>query len=556
MDSDIDYSKYTEAELVEMFGRLDPRFAPAECARLGQRLTELGYIVTQGDTGPGFAEPSPAKLQKLIGTSRPFECAVEFGKGAGPFSYLERTHNDLGFVGSGRLRTDGVYVDLSGQVGPKHSLLPSLSQHQVQLATRQIANVESQGRLVRFEYGPGEMDAGAITLELPDEDSAAALVAVLPKTRTKDFQPRIKANAEFEAQLVARSPKTPVTFGLVAINVLIFIATLFDGAEWFRPVGNVQIAWGSNFGPYTTDGEWWRLFTSMFIHFGIAHIFFNMLALASFGPLVERLFGSALYLLIYLLAGILGSLASTAWHPALNSAGASGAIFGICGALLAVLLRAGKSFPEDISRPIRYSTLVFLGWALYASVRYSGVDYAAHVGGLVSGFFLGLAAAPPIGGAKLPRPQRIPGLLRMVPIAAALLIAGVWWAQTRAAVLVGDGLYYRTVHSIRSREHAVNGEFNVALKRSRQDPPSLERTLERDVIPFWREAADQLATIELPRNSPHRERLDTLLNISDRRAQAFQLLDEGLRSSDPQVIAAASQQLKQIDQLATRTPDP
>jgi hypothetical protein len=93
MESTIDYSKHTEAELVEMFGRLDPRYAPEECARLGKRLTELGYLVTPGDFGPGSAQPSAAKLKALIGTSQPFESAVEFGKVSAPFSYLEPTHN-------------------------------------------------------------------------------------------------------------------------------------------------------------------------------------------------------------------------------------------------------------------------------------------------------------------------------------------------------------------------------------------------------------------------------------------------------------------------------
>ena len=431
MESEIDYTKHTEAKLVEMFGRMDPRFAPVECARLGKLLSELGYIVTQGDTGPGFAEPSAAKLQALIGAARPFECDVDFGKVSGPFSYLEPMHNDLGFVGSGKFHTDGIYVYLSGQVAPRPGILPPQSRRQVQLASRQIVNVESEGRLVRFEYSAEEGDEGAMTLQLADAATAEALVAVLPKSKTKNFRPQIKASTEFEARLIARSPQTPVTIGLVAMNTVVFIAALFGGAEWFYPVGNVQIAWGSNFGPYTIDGEWWRLVTSLFIHFGLPHVFFNMLALASFGPLVERLYGSMIYLLIYLLTGILGSLASVAWHPAVNSAGASGAIFGILGALLAAQLRAGASFPSNISRPIRYSTLVFLGWALYASLTYKGVDYAAHLGGLTSGFIVGLAAAPPLTGEKLYTRRRLLGLLPMIPVAAVLLMGGLLVGATQ-----------------------------------------------------------------------------------------------------------------------------
>jgi rhomboid protease GluP len=548
MESEIDYSKHSEVELVEMFGRMDPRYAPLECARLGKRLTELGYIVTQGDTEPGFAEPSAAKLQGLIGAARPFECEVDFGKMPGTFRYVEPTHNDFGFVGPGKLLTDGMHLYLSGRVRAAEAALPQIPHREVQLASRQIVNVESQGQFVRFEYGGDyEVDAGAMTLKLAADATAAALVAVLPKATTKDFGPRIKANSEFEASLVARAPRAPVTFGLVAINAVVFVAMLFDGAGWFRPISHVQIAWGSNFGPYTTDAEWWRLLTAVFIHFGLFHILFNMIALVSFGPLVERLYGSLLYLLIYLLTGILASLASISWHPAINSAGASGAIFGILGALLAGPLRAGERFPEDMSRPILRATVIVVGWALYSGFRSQGVDNAAHLGGLASGFILGLAAAPPIRGEKLYSRRYILGLWPIIPTAAILLAGGLWWAQRGAASLSDDGLYYRTAHWVRSREPLVDAEFNSALRHDGRDHTALITTLEKHVIPFWREASDRLAAIELPARSQNDGLLDDLQDLADRRAQAFQLLDTGLRNNDARVIAAAGRELKQAN---------
>jgi rhomboid protease GluP len=97
---------------------------------------------------------------------------------------------------------------------------------------------------------------------------------------------------QFERHLIAQSRRTPVTVGLVALNTLVFLATVLAGAEWLVPRGIVQIAWGSNFGPFTTDGEWWRVLTSLFIHFGVIHLAFNMWALATFGPLAERLYES------------------------------------------------------------------------------------------------------------------------------------------------------------------------------------------------------------------------------------------------------------------------
>jgi membrane associated rhomboid family serine protease len=166
-----------------------------------------------------------------------------------------------------------------------------------------------------------------ITLWLPDSAAAERLATVLPRARTPEFRPQLKGYVEFERSLIARSAHTPVTVALVAINALVFLATVLSGSR--------LIAAGSNLGPYTTDGEWWRLLTSLFLHLGVWHLLFNMWALASFGPLAERLYGSANYLLLYLVAGVTGSLVSISWQPEVNSVGASGAIFGILGSLLA-----------------------------------------------------------------------------------------------------------------------------------------------------------------------------------------------------------------------------
>jgi rhomboid protease GluP len=553
VDSEIDYTKHTESELVEMFGRLDPRYAPAECARLGKYLTDRGYIVTDGSTGPGSAVPSPAKLQSLIGAPQPLEWKVDFGS-ATRFLGLGPAQNSFGFVGSGTMQTDGISVWLSGRVS-RGSSLASLVEENTQLSCQQIANVESEGRLVRFGYYVDYEEDNSICLWLADKSAADKLVANLPKRRTKEFRSQIKADAQFAARLIAQSPKVPVTVALVAINTLVFIATLIAGAEWLIPVGKFQIAWGSNFGPYTADGEWWRLLTSLFIHFGIPHLVLNMIALVMFGPLVERLYGSVNYLLIYLLAGMAGSLASISWQPDVNSAGASGAIFGILGALVAAQLRGGDTFPVDILRPIRDTTLLYLGLSLYAGFRYLGIDNAAHLGGLAAGFLIGLAGAQPITGESSFSRSDLRRSIQLVPVAAVLLAIGFWFAQRASTSMVGEGLYRRSTHWIGVREPTINRIFNAALSldaNDKQNHAALIETLEKDVIPFWREAGDRLAAIQLSSNSPNRTTLEALQDLTDGRADAFQALDDGLRKNDPQAIAKAGQDLKQIEQTAKK----
>ena len=191
MDNEIDYTKCAEPELVDMFGRLDPRYAQAECTRLARFLTERGYIVTDGTTGPGSAAPSPEKLEELIGSTRPFECEVEFGPNKGFLSFMGWTRNHFGFSGSGTLLTDGIYVWISGRVANGGPLM-TLFEENTRLACHQIANVESADRVVRFEYNVLAVRGDTISLWLADSAAAARLVRVLPGRRTKDFHPQFR----------------------------------------------------------------------------------------------------------------------------------------------------------------------------------------------------------------------------------------------------------------------------------------------------------------------------------------------------------------------------
>jgi rhomboid protease GluP len=546
VEGEIDYKKYAESELVDMFGRMDRRYAPAECARLAKYLTDHGYIVTEGDLGPGSAVPSSVKVQELIGSSQPLEWNVDFDNAAKTSSRLTLAQNEFGFVGSGTVQTDGISLCLSGQINDRGSLQDEYTE----LSLQKIANVESDGRLVRFGYNVDEVETDSMCLWLADESAAERLVAVLPKRKTKDSRPQAKADAEFGPKLIAQSPRVPVTLALVAINTLVFVATLIGGAEWLIPVGKMQIAWGSNFGPYTTDGEWWRLLTSLFIHFGIAHLVLNMLALVMFGSLVERLYGSVNYLLIYILAGIAGSLASISWRPEINSAGASGAIFGILGALLAAQLRAKGTFPPDILRPIRSWALVFLGSSVCAAFRYKGIDNAAHLGGLVTGFLIGLAAGRPITGTSGYSRNDMRRSVQLIPAAAVILAVGVWFAQRASASIVGEKLFMRTLHWIVVREPAINKQLRSAVAKDNKDHSALIETLDKEVIPFWREAGDRLDAIKLPPDSPSSSHLDALEDLTDGRADAYQLLDDGLRKGDPKLIIKAGQDLKQLEEAA------
>ena len=130
------------------------------------------------------------------------------------------------------------------------------------------------------------------------------------------------------------SPSFPITIGLVAINVLIFAVMVLRGVSPTNPTPQDAIAFGADFAPLTLGGQWWRLVTSMFVHFGVVHIGLNMWCLWNLGRVAERLLGRFSYVLTYFGSGIFSSIASVYWEPQAASAGASGAIFGLAGVLV------------------------------------------------------------------------------------------------------------------------------------------------------------------------------------------------------------------------------
>lgn len=177
---------------------------------------------------------------------------------------------------------------------------------------------------------------------------------------------------------------TPI---LIYINVAIFLMMFFSGLGFISFNGLDLLNWGANYQPYTTNGEWWRLITSVFLHGGFIHLASNIFGLLFVGIFLEPKLGKTKYLTIYLITGAFASLTSIWWHDATISIGASGAIFGLYGLFLSLLLT--KVFSPDISKVFLITTLIFIGFNVVMGLM-GGIDNAAHIGGLVSGFVIGL----------------------------------------------------------------------------------------------------------------------------------------------------------------------
>jgi len=223
----------------------------------------------------------------------------------------------------------------------------------------------------------------------------------------------------------------------------------------------VMVRFGANFGPFTLSGEWWRLFTYMFLHGGLMHIAFNMWCLWDLGALCESLYGRWTYAAIYLLTGVAAGLASVGWNPGTLSVGASGAIFGLAGALIASFYLGEFSVPRIAIQGTLRSLLFFVGFNVLFGTMMSGIDNAAHGGGLVSGLILGALIAR-----VAPQPdnlvRRASVLLFMVLIVGGAALGIHQWR--------GSGIHFgRSGMDGRQNVDRMIGELQKKVKQSPQD---------------------------------------------------------------------------------------
>jgi rhomboid protease GluP len=212
---------------------------------------------------------------------------------------------------------------------------------------------------------------------------------------------------------------TQIIFG---INAAVFLGMALAGSTIMEFPTAESIQWGANAGALTFSGEWWRLLTNIFIHGGIIHIAFNMWCLWNLGALCESLYGRWTYAGVYLVCGVGASLASAAWNPYRASVGASGAIFGLAGALIAAFKLGEFSVPRAALSGTLRSLGAFVVYNLVFGFALPGIDNTAHIGGLITGLIVGalIAVAAPYQDRPL---RRVAVFLVMVLALAGIAVA-------------------------------------------------------------------------------------------------------------------------------------
>ena len=464
------------------------------------------------------------------------------------YQQFSGTLYNLDFRGAGTLT---VQADGAGFVflGKARALFGG--DQELTLAPEHIRNVQAQGRRVQFatEAGKSGRKRRPFVFYARDAAEAAEIVALLPATRDADA---VAQQAFFERlQEVHGRPGAwwSVTNIIVAANVAMFLVMGVLGAGWFDVASMTPyIAFAANRADATADGEWWRLLTSMFAHYGVIHLLLNMWALSQTGPLVEKLFGRPLYTMLYFGSGLAGGVASLLWHRVhlVWSAGASGAVFGVYGGLIGYMLRERQALPKSVFQPLLKSTLAFAGYNILFGLVSPGIDNAGHVGGLLGGMLLGWLLALPVD-----RDLRAAQVRRRWPLGlaatAGMVGLGVAFAP-QFEYRVADELAWMEVNRAR-------GESETALLRQ-QEPAFTAYTGRKDAGPVtqWLVEASAFYTrwnadLRAMRLAPGRataKRRDWLSGILRRKLKSYEHLRIAVQQGDPRAVAVFREEDRQI----------
>ena len=334
------------------------------------------------------------------------------------------------------------------------------------------------------------------------------------------------------------------TYTIIALNVLVFLLMAFNGAGIIEPDGLVHIQWGSNYKPLTLSGDWWRLFTNTFIHFGIIHLAMNMYCLYMIGIYLEPMLGKTKYVTAYICTGILASLVSLWWHKeTANSAGASGAIFGMYGLFLALLTTS--LIPKAARQPLLQSIGIFIAYNLFFGMK-GGIDNSAHIGGLISGFGIGYIYAHSIKKEK----QEQQKLQWIIPVVIVLTIIPAYEYlqkhkvskdERTAALNELKEAAYKDADKFNEQLTAfdkINASVNDIVANDSLTDETLIKKIDQEGLPQWEQAErliEQTANYDI---SPQAHaKAEKILQYIALRKKEFQLIrqitstqaNEGLR---------------------------
>jgi membrane associated rhomboid family serine protease len=509
-DGQMDFAKYSDAQLQDLRLILDAQRYPLNAARLQQELDRRAAPVQDHSPKSGMTY------------------GVRFTKRDGWRGWFNAKRRRQPFFSSGSVTPRPEEVVLEGWC---RSWLGMSEQGERRIASERIRNVAVNGSEVSFEWRRPWPLRRRLSMRCESAEAAASLVRALPSERSAGFEQKWQDLQDLSRRLDALGVRPWVTRALVAVNVLVFVLIVILNQGWTGVTWQAYIRWGANFGALTTGGQWWRLLTSLFLHGGLWHLLVNMWVLWNAGRLTERMYGNGRYALIWFGSGLAASMTSIVWDPVRISIGASGAIFGVLGAFLAHALKPSTRLPKRILFVHWLSTAVFALFSLVNGWFDQGIDNSAHMGGLVMGVILGLVLSEP-----LPAERSAPVRARWLPVAVSMLCVTLYMVMGYLQIhgvgtrLTGPTSYLNAHSDFTKGEEADLrrwSEIGQQLDAGMISPAEAARGFRTDIVPFWTKTLDSMTT-ELPKIPAEQQPYarDVLAYVDERLTWANDLVEE------------------------------
>ena len=329
---------------------------------------------------------------------------------------------------------------------------------------------------------------------------------------------------------------TPI---IVYLNILIFILMAISGVHPIEPSVESLIVWGGNLREVTLGGQPWRLLTSVFLHGGLFHLLLNMYALLHVGGLLESRFGKIRYLFTYIATGLFASIASISFNDNIVSIGASGAIFGMYGLFLSLLILKVLDIPKESRNNLISSILFFVGYNLFYGFTQEGIDNAAHIGGLISGFVIGILYLPSFKQQKYSK--FIASGLSVILIASVFIMPKVFGSKL--------GEFQSTMKEFSVIEEKALWMYREDLSYIPEDKiQHYYDKLRNDGIELWKDNQELLANLtELPSYLNNRvDLLNKYCNLRIQSCETMQYLLKYNRPSDQLKIEEINKEIEKV----------
>ncbi|MFO0616175.1 MAG: rhomboid family intramembrane serine protease [Polyangiaceae bacterium] len=339
--------------------------------------------------------------------------------------------------------------------------------------------------------------------------------------------PRTSGRAAERAFVASLGARVYVVYVLMVANVAVLAALATQGVSVLAPTTASLRAWGGLHGR-ALRAESWRMLTSMFLHYGVLHLAANLFGMWLIGRAAEAILGNVAFVGVYLLSGLAGALASAWWQPDVVYIGASGAIMGMYGALLAEVRLQRERIPEAARRWLVIKVLTMTVLTLVPGLAMRELGFAAHFGGFVVGYAAALV---------LDARRRAPPWDARLRRAGVFALSAVVWVL---AVTAGPSPESRTSAEIeRSRAAiaAILEDYEAAsasLRAKEIDRARFASILEERVVPAW--AAEVKRAERFSPEEPFRQVFAAWIRYLNGCEFGFRLVMEGEKTGDDQRV--------------------